>query len=778
MKKRKSLLEKYFIIYDLYPRHYFIFGLFFVSFCIIISRVFSYTILDHDFYQDIADNQQIWEVKIPVTRGSILSSNGKNGTIFATSVNLNDLAIDPTQKWDKGKLIIFLRDIVFRETCAFKKQQDCENNLLKFLKKIELEDFEYNEEYIKKKIQERLVSKILQKKVTSVLLLQELEAKLIKKIQLLSIKWVYANDGNVYINPEEITNKKKLAQLLSPIISFPEETIIHLARKREIKYIPILSRLSIDESADLEEYIHEEEENLKRKFIKDEASISNFLILTPHPHRFYPENKVGSQVLGFVDNQWKGHYGLEWYFHDILEWEAGEIVSRKDIRGRIIDPIDLWGNKIDREWAVIYTTIDRNIQRRVEDILEEWVKKYKANKGSVVVMNPKNGKIISMANYPKFDSNKPWDVYELEKVNYTKYPYPKNQLIDRWVLVEDSINGKEFYFDNKKILLREATRAELWNYMLQKYKYKNDLWAGVYQNPTISDLYEPWSIMKAITVAIWIDSWEITRETFYQNSGPIKISGFPISDVSWACRWYHTFAHALNYSCNVWMVRIIQRVWRALLYNYLVDFWFGKLTDISLEWEVNLPLDNYVSWPRSKLFTTSYWLWISVNQLQMAVAYSALANGGVILKPQIVDKIDFKNGNVVNFKKEEVRRVVSKETSDIMKEMLVNSVNLGVAKNWKVEWYSIAGKTWTSQIAYRWWYESGYLPWTTNASFAWFWPAQDPKFVIIVRLFRPRTGQNYWGLTSAYIFSDIAKYLLNYYKIPKLTEGNNNLQKK
>ncbi len=766
MKKRKSIIEKYFSIYDKYPRHYFIFGLFFVAFLIIIAKVFSYTILDHEFYQKIADKQQIWEVKVPVTRGSILSANGE-GTILATSVSLNDLAIDPTSIWNKAKLVLFLREIVFRETCIGKNQEDCQNNVLKFVKKVETDDFQYNEEYIKALIQEELLKRVNKKKVTSVLLAQGLEWDIPDLITRLHLKGIYVNGQNLYINPEEIENKKEVAEKLAPLISFPIETVEYLVRKRIVKYIPILTRLSIDESSDLKSYIKEEKAAIKKWFIDKQESIHRFIILSPNPHRFYPENKIASQVLWFVDNQGKWHYGIEGYFNDILKWEAWEIASRKDIRGRTIDPIDLNSQKIDREWAVIYTTIDRNIQRNVEKILELWVKKYRANKWSIVIMNPKSWKILAMANYPKFNPNKPWEVYELEKVNYRKYKNPGRDLLDRWVFVEDKINGQDFVFDSKKIKLRAATRPELFNYALKKYKYKNDLGTWVYINPIISDIYEPGSIMKAITMAIWIDSWEITRDTFYQNSWPIKIDNFKISDISGACRWYHSFSWALNYSCNVWMVRIIQKVWKALLYNYLTDFGFWTLTDITLEWETVLPLKNYEKWPRAQLFTTSYGLWISVNQLQMAVAYSALANGGLILRPQIVDKIDFQNGKIIQFKKEVLRRVISKKTSDTMIEVLVDSVNRWVAKTWKVEWYSIAGKTGTSQIAYKGSYESGYLPGSTNASFAWFWPAQDPKFVVIVKLFRPRTN-NYWGLTSAYIFADTTKYLLDYYKIPKL----------
>jgi cell division protein FtsI/penicillin-binding protein 2 len=469
----------------------------------------------------------------------------------------------------------------------------------------------------------------------------------------------------------------------------------------------------------------------------------------------------------FVDNQWKWNYWIEWYFNDILKWEAWEIVSRKDIKWRTISPIDINKSVIKSEWALIYTTIDRNIQKNVEEILKAWVKKYNANKGSILIMEPKTWKVITMANYPKFNSNKPWDVYELEIVKEKNYKDIWNELIWKWVFIKDKIEWKEYYFDNKKILLREATRDELWNKSLKKYKYKNDFWSAVYKNSIISDIYEPWSIMKAMTMAIWIDSWEITKNTYYQNNWEIKIDNFPISDISSRCFWYHTYSHALNYSCNVWMVRIVQKIGKALLYDYLLDFWFWKPTEITLDWEVSLEINNYEKWSNAQLYTSSYGLWINVNQLQMAVAYSALANWGLILRPQIINKIDFKDWNIIEYKKEILRKVITKKTSDIMIDVLVDSIENWVAKHWKVEWYLLAWKTWTSQIAYKWWYEDWNMPWSTNASFAWFWPAQDPKFVIIVKLERPRTN-NFWWLTSSYIFSDTAKYLLEYYKVPKI----------
>jgi cell division protein FtsI/penicillin-binding protein 2 len=594
-----------------------------------------------------------------------------------------------------------------------------------------------------------------------------LEKDAIEKILDLHYKWIYINNWNLYVNPEEIENRKILARKIAKIISFPEETVFYLIRKRKIKYIHILSKLSIDESSKLENFLKDERVSLGKWYIKEKEAISTFIILIPHHHRFYPENRIWSQIIWFVDKQWEWHYWVEWYYNEILKWEAWEIVSRKDIKWRIINPVDLDKWIIEREWAIIYTTINRNIQKNVEKILKRWVKKYKANKWSILIMDPKTWKIITMANYPSFDTNYPGEVYELEIVRNEDYANLWNQLIWKWVFVEDKIKWKTFFYQWKKILLRKATREELWNEELKKYKYKNDFGSFVYRNSIISDIYEPGSIMKAITMAIWIDSWEITRNTYYQNSWPIKIDQFPISDIAHQCRWYHTFSRAINYSCNVWMVRIAQKIWKALLYNYLSDFWFWKSTEITLDWEVVAPMKNYGKWSNAQLYTTSYWLWINVTQLQMWVAYSALANWGLILRPQIIDKIDFRDNKIIKFKKEIIRRAIDEKTSQVMIDVLVNSIEKWVAKNWKVEWYLLAWKTWTAQIAYKWTYEDKDMPWATNASFAWFWPAQDPKFVIIVKLVRPRTN-NYWGLTSAYVFADVAKYLLNYYKIPKV----------
>lgn len=761
---KKNWIDKIIKKLNNLTRENIIFIIFIFWVIIIISKTFSYTVLNHDFYKSLADKQQIWEVEIPVTRGNLYSSNG---TIFATSINKNDLAIDPTIDWDLWKLTVYLRDLVFKELCESNSKKKCYEGVLKFVKKLEIEDFTMDEEYIKWLIFERLKKKLSEKKVTSVLIYEKLSDYAVKNIQDLFIQGIYITDNNLYVNPEEIIDIKNVALTLSKYIDIPILRLEYLLRKREKKYIPIIKKLSIDWFEELKWYMDDEKDAIKKWFLSKQEAISNFIILDPYPQRYYPEKSIWSQIIWFIDSLWVWHYWIEWYFNDILKWNDWYIISRKDINWRIIDPISLklWDSMW--EWARIHTTIDRNVQKKVEELLEKWVKKFLANRWTVVVMNPKTWEIISMANYPSYDPNFPWDVYEMEKVTWGKYPNPIEDL--KWIDVYtiDNKLWKEYFYDWKKLLLRKVTLDELGNTSVIKFKYKNDFWPWVYQNSAISALYEPGSIMKAFTVAIWIDSWEINYyDTYKDNKNKVTIGNYEIKNVSSKCMWDNvTFAHALNYSCNVWMLRIAQKYWPAISYEYLNNFGFSEKTGINLEWEVTSVIRDFRDWSRAELFTKSYWLWISVTALQMATAYSVLVNGGLYIKPHIIDYIKFPNGKKVEFKKEIERRVIKEQTSKIIIDLLHDSIVWWVAKRWNVEWYNIWWKTWTSQIAKNWWYEKWVA--STYWSYAWFWPIEDPKFVIIVKLERPRMWWWYWGTTSSYIFKDIAKYLLNYYEIPK-----------
>lgn len=775
LKKIRKKIDNFIFRWNKINTIYLFFLLFFA---VIIWKMFSYTVLNVDFYKNLADSQQIWKTIVAVNRWTIFSSNSsisdnkswKKSAILWTSINLYNLAIDPTMTWDKAKLWGYLVNIVYKELCQKKWSKKCKNNLLNFLKVLDIEDFVYDKKYIKTLLWDYITKKLQKTRVTSVFVDREFDAEQIERIEKLNLKWISVKDKYIYINPELFSSfsdevKNNNIKNLARITWMNELRLKYLTEARDLKYIPILKKISVDTSDEIKSFIKDEKQAYNRLLLKKENSIYWFFILEDNPNRFYPEETLAAQVIWFVDNDWVWHYGIEWYFNNILKWNNGSIISRQDVKWRIINTISWENSTWNEEWIEIITTIDRNIQKKVEEILESGVKEYKANKWTAIVMEPKTWKIVAMANYPTFDLNNFWDVYELEKVRYSKYPNPSVDLLWYPVFVEDTSDWKKFYYDNKEIYLREASLEELWDNTLVKYKYKNWFWAGVYKNDAISSLYEPGSITKAITIAIWIDTWEINQYSKYKDKWFVDVWIFKIwNDDVERCSWYNTFWHALNFSCNVWMIRTFQRVWETLVYQYFNDFWFSKMTWIELEWETFSIIAPWENWAVSNLFTMSYWLWISLTPLQMVSAYSTLVNWWIYIKPKIIEKIIYPNWKEKIFKTEKEKRVIKESSSKLITKMLYDSVEKWFAKSWAVEWYSVWGKTWTAQINYKWEYKS--WPGWTNASYVWFWPVEDPKFVIIVKLERPRTNV-YWARTSGLIFQKIASYLFNYYGIPK-----------
>lgn len=762
--RKKDLNEKFFSLFDKYPRDFFVASFFWLLFLIIIFKVFSYTILNHKYYKDLASAQHISESKVEVKRWSIYSNNDW-WALLATWVNLDILAIDPLMPWDKNKLSIFLTDIIYRQICYLKTKWDCESGLAKFIKVLKIEDFDYSDDFIKWKILERIKNQISRSRVTSVLLFDNLSVDESYDLTRLNLSWVYINGKNLYVNPEEVFNEDFTIDSISSIIPLDKEKIKYSIRKRDLRYIPIYNKISIWVSDIIKSTIESELESYRNWLIKEDDMISKFIILTPESTRYYPEKTLAAQTIWFVDSNMQWHYGLEGYFNNDLRWKIGATLSLKDTMWRVIDPI--WVDYLDAVWWVnIISTIDRNIQKKVEMILEDWVRKYNANKWSVIVMDPKNGHILAMSNYPTFDPNYPWDVFEIERITLSDFRDPKTELLWIPILVEDKKRWTDFYYNWNVLKLRELDREEIWNFDTYNkyYKYKNNFWAWVYRNSIVQDLYEPWSIFKPITVAIWLDIDEISRYDRYEDKWFVTIDNFKIKNVDDKCLWLNSYQHALNYSCNVWMIRIVQKIGSSIFSKYLDSFWFWRLTWITLDWEVFWKINPYEKWSKAQLFTSSFWQWITTTILQMAASYSVLANWWIYVQPQIVKQLSFDDWRVVNYNTEAKTRVIKNEVSDLMTEMLVDSIDNWVAKNWWVEWYRIAWKTWTSQIAYKWKYEIGHA--TTIWSFAWYWPAEDPRFVIIVMLDRPRTNQ-YWWQTAAFIFKDISKFLLDYYMIPK-----------
>jgi cell division protein FtsI/penicillin-binding protein 2 len=444
--------------------------------------------------------------------------------------------------------------------------------------------------------------------------------------------------------------------------------------------------------------------------------------LEPRDQSTYPNGQLASQVLGYVTYTYPnggpvdtGQYGLEQYYDNQLRGIPGHVSVRKDTKG---DPIQVGtgANQAPQPGATLHTTIDSYVQWFVEQDLAQAIKQYGASGGSIVVEQPKTGAILAMASTPTYDPNN-WQAI-VNQYNST------------------SKKGKSSF--------------------------------SVFTNPAISDQYEPGSTFKAFTVAIGLDSRSFGPGTTINDPGKINIDGIPIQN--W-CLDQCTFggpedvSTMLHYSSNIGAALFGRMITATTWYDYLARFGFGQPTGIDLAGEA--PGDyrkptgdkSKIIWVAAYKDTQAYGQAIAVTPLQLVNAYSALANGGVLMVPHVVQSYTL-NGKTTVVQPQQVRQVISGDTDSQMNAILVNQAINGEACEALVPGYDIAAKTGTASIPQF----GSYAPNQTIASTAAYAPADDPQFVVLVKL--DKTNPQWGSETAAPTVHTVLEQLFNYYKIP------------
>lgn len=425
-------------------------------------------------------------------------------------------------------------------------------------------------------------------------------------------------------------------------------------------------------------------------------------------YRYYPSGELAANVLGFVG--WKGsdfggRYGLENYFNGELSGQSGKITQDRDASGG-------WVTVGERQIVPAQNgdsfvlTIDHIVQYETEKILKSAVEKFNASGGSIIIMEPDTGKIFSLADYPTFDPN-----------NYAK--------------VED---------------------------------------ISAYRNPAVNDPYECGSVFKGITLAAGLDSNKITPTTVYTDTGAVKEAGYTIKNSDLKANGPQTMTQVLEKSLNTGAVYVEKLLGNKNFADYVRRFGFGEKTGIDFPGESRGDIKNLDN-PRINVqfYTASFGQGIAVTPIQLLNAYSALANGGVLMKPQVVEKIIHASGSVEEIQPQEVRRVISEKASMEMAQMLRDVVVEGHGKRADVPGYLVAGKTGTAQVASS--EKRGYEEGKTVGSFAGFAPADNPRFAILVKIDDPKNVE--WAESSAApTFGELMKFLLEYYNIEPTVEYN------
>lgn len=294
------------------------------------------------------------------------------------------------------------------------------------------------------------------------------------------------------------------------------------------------------------------------------------------------------------------------------------------------------------------------------------------------------------------------------------------------------------------------------DYDLEKYYLFNE---NFYKNLAISELYEPGSVFKPLIVAAGLEEKKIKPNDIYNETGQVSVGEYNIKTWNDKYEGKISMTRILEKSSNVGMVYIGEKLGNKKIYNYLEKFRFGKNTNIDLEGEASGYLKPVNSWYPIDYATVTFGQGIAVTPIQMIRAFASIINGGYLMKPYLVQKIVSEN-KTTEIKPKVEQRIFSQNTSDVIKKMLVSTVENAEAKWDRPKGYAIGGKTGTAQVAIKGHYDAS----KTIASFIGFAPANDPKFLTFVVLYEPQSS--IWGSeTAAPLFFEIAKDLIVYYNI-------------
>jgi len=514
-----------------------------------------------------------------------------------------------------------------------------------------------------------------------------------------------ASVENVCISPFDLERDEQdvflIAEGLSAILGIEREMIVEKAAKSHLHYQVIKPRVESGEAGQV------------RAFIKEHKIKGVFL--EPATKRYYPNNSLASQILGFIGTDNTGLYGMEKQYDSLLNGVSGRQVRLMSARGadlRLSDFEDFYDAQDGHD---ITLTIDSSVQYYVEKHLAQAIEDYDVLGGAMcIAMNAKTGAILATANYPNYDPN------DFQKLSERE--------LDRLSKLEDE---QEY---------REAVS------MVQFRQWSNR---------ALADTYEPGSVFKILTLAMAIEENIATPDSTFYCTGAMHILGRldreqkPLPLRCWR-RWGHgeqTLKQAMENSCNTACVELGLGLGARTFYKYRDAFGLDDRTGLdnavegrSIWWSDSIFFDRN---NQSQLASAAIGQTFTVTPIQMITAVAATVNGGYLMQPYLVQQITDCAGNIVEVHEPTViRQVISAETSAAMRSILEDVVKNGTGKNAQVRGYRVGGKTGTSEdvvgIALN---EEGAAK-DYIASFVGFAPADDPEIVVLLLLEKPshKTG--------------------------------------
>jgi stage V sporulation protein D (sporulation-specific penicillin-binding protein) len=417
--------------------------------------------------------------------------------------------------------------------------------------------------------------------------------------------------------------------------------------------------------------------------------------------RVYPGNNLASHAIGFI-----GFKGDEIAGRYGLERYYEDILNRTEGGGSANFFAEIFAdiqNKILKGKNLqgdIVATIEPTVQQNLEETLSEIQKKWSSDSLGGIIINPKTGEIYAMGALPNFNPN------------------------DR----------------------------------------RNETDSRVYSNPLVENVYEMGSIVKALTMAAGIDSKAVSSLSTYDDKGFLILNTKRISNYDGKGRGVVSMQEVLSQSLNTGVAHIVTKMGRDKFREYMLNFGLGELTGIDQPNEQVGIIKNLDSTREVEHATASFGQGIAISPIATVTALSSIANGGYMVKPHLVKKIEYKVGFTKFIEPEIKRQVITNESSEEITRMLVQVVDKSLRNgDIKMEHYSIAAKTGTAQIADS--VNGGYYTDRYLHSFFGYFPAYEPQFLVFLYHVNPKNVQ-YASETLTYPFRDIVKFLISYYEIP------------
>lgn len=455
------------------------------------------------------------------------------------------------------------------------------------------------------------------------------------------------------------------------------------------------------------------------------------IYLVEDSKRTYPYGSLASHVIGFVGTDNQGLAGAEMVYDKYLKGMPGRMISAKSASGTEM-PYKYEKYINPENGANLVLAIDEVIQHFVEEELKQAVADYDVQNGAAcIIMNAKTGEILAMATQPDFDLNAPFTLPE-----------------DMQKQLED-LQGDE--------------RDKKYNELINK------LW----RNKAVVDGYEPGSTFKPFTAAMALEENLVSKnETFFCKGG-LQVGNYFIRCWKHGGHGSESFAQGFENSCNPVFMTLGSRIGGQRFYKYFKKFGFTDTTGFDLPGEASGTFHSMDRFNDVEIATSSFGQSFIVTPLQLITAYTAITNGGTMVKPHIAKELVDDDGNVIkSYDTEVIRQAISKETADTIRDILEGVVSNGTSKNAYIKGFRLAGKTGTSEKIPR--GNGKYI-----ASFVGFAPANDPEIIGLLMLDEPMGGSYMGGQIAAPTFKKIFDEVLRYMDVePQYTEEELNTNDK